>query len=128
MDILQIVMFGIVGALLIMVIRDKAPQVAFLLSLFVAVLLFLVALQKITGVLAPIERLAALANVNVLFFATIVKIVGIAYIAEFGAQIARDAGVGSIAGKIELVGKLAIIVLAIPIITAVVETVQHLLP
>jgi stage III sporulation protein AD len=76
----------------------------------------------------PLERLAAQADVNVLFFATVLKVIGIAYIAEFGAQIARDAGVGTVAGKIELFGKLSIIVLAIPIVTAVVDTVQHLLP
>ncbi len=128
MDILQIVLFATVGALLIMAIREMAPQVSFLLSLTIAVILFLIALQKVTGVLVPIEKLAALADVNILFFATIVKIIGIAYVVEFGAQIARDAGVTSIASKIELVGKLFIIILAVPIITAVVDTVQHLLP
>ncbi|PWI58793.1 stage III sporulation protein AD [Sulfoacidibacillus thermotolerans] len=128
MSILQIVLFGLVGALLITSIREMAPQIAFWITLIVSVFLFLIALQKLTGLLAPIEKLAELANVNVLFFATIVKIIGIAYIAEFGAEIARDAGVSAIAGKIELVGKLAILVLAVPIVTAVVQTVTHLLP
>jgi len=128
MNILQIVLFGIVGALLLTSVRELAPQVSFLLTLLISAVLFLIALQRVAGILVPIERLAALADVNVLFFATIIKIIGIAYIAEFGAEIARDAGVGSIAGKIELVGKLAILVLAVPIVTAVVETVTHLLP
>ncbi len=128
MDILHVVLFAIVGALLMMAIRDMAPQVSFLLSLLIAVILFVFVLQQVTGVLAPIEKLAAMANVNVLFFATIVKIIGIAYIAEFGAQIAKDAGAASIASKIELVGKLFIIVLSVPIILAVIEAVQHLLP
>jgi len=128
MTIAHIVLFGVVGAMLIMAIREMAPQVAFLLTLVVAVALFAVALQKLTGILAPIEKLAAEADVNSLFFATVVKIIGIAYLVEFGAQIDCDVGAGSIAVKLELTGKLFILVLAVPIMTAVVDAVAHLLP
>ena len=128
MGLFQTIMFAVVAAILVMAIREMAPQISFYLSLLVAVILFLAVLQKVTGLLVPIEKLAEEANVNVVFFATVLKIVGIAYVAEFATQIARDAGVSSIAGKIELLGKLAIIVLAIPIITAVVDTITHLLP
>ncbi len=56
------------------------------------------------------------------------KIIGIAYVAEFGAQIVRDAGQESIASKIELAGKIFILVLAIPIINVIIETLLGLLP
>ncbi|MCY0876347.1 MAG: stage III sporulation protein AD [Firmicutes bacterium] len=128
MAIAQIILFAVVGAMLIMVIRELAPQIAFLLTLVVAIALFAIAMQRVTGILIPIERLAGEADVNSLFFATVIKIIGIAYLVEFGAQIARDAGVGSIAAKLELTGKLFILVLAIPIITAVVDAIAHLLP
>lgn len=128
MTIAHIVLFAVVGALLIMAIREMAPQVSFILTLVVAVTLFVIALQRLTGVLVPIEKLAAEADVNTLFFSTVIKIIGIAYLVEFGAQIARDAGVHSIAAKLELTGKLFILVLAIPIMTAVVDAVSHLLP
>ncbi len=128
MNLFQTIMFAVVAAMLVMAIREMAPQVSFYLSLFVAAILFLAVMQRVIGLLVPIESLAEAANVNVVFFATVLKIIGIAYVAEFGAQIARDAGVVSIAGKIELLGKLSIIVLAVPIITAVVDTMTHLLP
>jgi stage III sporulation protein AD len=128
MNLFQTIMFAVVAAMLVMAIREMAPQVSFYLSLFVAAILFLAVMQRVIGLLVPIERLAEAANVNVVFFATVLKIIGIAYVAEFGAQIARDAGVVGIAGKIELLGKLSIIVLAVPIITAVVDTMTHLLP
>ncbi len=128
MSLYQTVMFAVVAAMLVMAVREMAPQVSFYLNLLVAVLLFFAVLSRLTGLLVPLERLAEEANVNVVFFATILKVVGIAYVAEFGAQVARDAGVASIAGKIELLGKLSIILLAVPIITAVVDTMTHLLP
>lgn len=128
MSIVQIVLLAVVGALLLMAIREVAPQVSFVLSLFLSAVLLLAALGKVTGLLTPLARLAAEADVNILFFATVLKVIGIAYLAEFGAQVARDAGAGSVAAKVELFGKLSIIVLAIPILTTVVDTVQHLLP
>lgn len=75
-----------------------------------------------------LERLATNANLNMVYVETILKIIGIAYIAEFGAQITRDAGQGSIASKIELAGKILILVMAIPILTVLIETIIELLP
>lgn len=75
-----------------------------------------------------LHNLAQQSGVNMVFLKTILKIIGIAYIAEFGAQIVRDAGQESIASKIELSGKILIMVMAIPIITVIIETVIKLFP
>ncbi len=128
MNIVPLVVFAIVGALLVMILREISPQTAFFLTLVIAVILFYQAITLVARIIVPLEQLALLANVNVLFFATILKIIGIAYIAEFGMQIAKDAGATSIAGKIELIGKLLILVLSIPIVLAVVQAIQKLLP
>ena len=61
-------------------------------------------------------------------FAKMVKIIGIAYIAEFGSQMIRDAGQEGIASKVEFAGKVLILIMAIPIINIVVETLLSLIP
>jgi stage III sporulation protein AD len=63
-----------------------------------------------------------------IYVETILKIIGIAYIAEFGAQITKDAGQGAIASKIELGGKVLILSMAIPILTVIIETIISMLP
>ncbi|MNN95632.1 Stage III sporulation protein AC/AD protein family protein [compost metagenome] len=75
-----------------------------------------------------LEQLADRSGVNHVFFTTILKIIGVAYIAEFGAQIVRDAGQDSIASKIELTGKILIMVMAIPIVSVIIDTVLKLMP
>lgn len=75
-----------------------------------------------------LEKLASNAQLNMVYVETILKIIGIAYIAEFGTQLAKDAGQGSIASKIELAGKILILVMALPILTVIIETVVQLLP
>lgn len=101
---------------------------AFLLAAFTGIVIFLLLIGKISEVIQALNQLAAKSNVNMIFLKTILKIIGIAYIAEFGAQVVRDAGQETIAAKIELAGKVLIMVMAIPIITVIVETVMQLLP
>jgi stage III sporulation protein AD len=75
-----------------------------------------------------IEKIAVNAKVNLIYVETILKIIGIAYIVEFAAQITKDAGQGAIASKIELAGKIMILTMAIPILTLLIETIIKLIP
>ncbi len=75
-----------------------------------------------------LEKIAVNANINIVYVETILKIIGIAYIAEFAAQITKDAGQGAIASKIELAGKILILAMAIPILTVLIETIIQLIP
>ena len=74
------------------------------------------------------QELARRAQINMFYMTTVLKIMGIAYLAEFGAQICKDAGEGSIATKIELAAKILVMVLALPIIMAILESVLRLIP
>ncbi len=128
MDIIQIVGLGFIATVLILVLREQKPVFAFLLAVFTGIWIFLLMLDHIQIVLTTLERLAQYTAVNTIFLKTILKIIGIAYIAEFGAQVVRDAGQEAIASKIELAGKMLILVMAVPIITVIIETVMNLLP
>lgn len=75
-----------------------------------------------------IGKIAVNAKVNMFYIETILKIIGIAYIAEFAAQITKDAGQGAIASKIELGGKILILAMAIPILTVMIETIIKMIP
>ncbi len=108
--------------------KEQKPQFAFLLTVFVGVFIFLFLIDEIVKVIYMLQNVAEQANMNMIYLQTILKIIGVAYIAEFGAQIANDAGQAAIASKIELAGKILILVMAIPILTAVIEMVLSFLP
>ncbi|MEK8132749.1 stage III sporulation protein AD [Paenibacillus filicis] len=128
MEIIQIVGLGLLTTVLVLVIKEQKPMFAFLLTTFTGIVIFLFLIGKISAVIQVLEDLATKADINVIFLKTILKIIGIAYIAEFGAQIVRDAGQESVAAKIELAGKILIMVMAIPIVSVIIETVVKLLP
>jgi stage III sporulation protein AD len=118
----------LIATLLALVLNEQKPAFAFLLVVFVGAVIFIYLIGQINLVVTMLERLAINAHLNLVYVETVLKIVGIAYIAEFGVQIAKDAGQGALASKIELAGKILILVMAIPIITAIIQTVIGLIP
>lgn len=128
MDILQIVSLGLAVTVLVLILKEQKPIFAFLLVTITGIAIFLFLLGKISAVIRVLEQLADRSGVNHVLFVTILKIIGVAYIAEFGAQIVRDAGQDSIASKIELTGKILIMVMAIPIVSVIIDTVLKLMP
>ncbi|MFP7733095.1 stage III sporulation protein AD [Priestia aryabhattai] len=125
---LQIVGLGLVATFLALILKEHKSPIAFLLVLFVGSVIFLFLIDQIYEIIKMVERLSINAHVNMIYVETILKIIGIAYIAEFGAQITKDAGQGAIASKIELGGKVLILSMAIPILTVIIETIISMLP
>ncbi|MFF2887707.1 stage III sporulation protein AD [Paenibacillus sp. NPDC057967] len=128
MEMIQIVGLGLMATVLILVVKEQKPMFAFLLAAFTGLFIFLYVIGKIEAVIKVLEDLGNRSGIPSIYVKTVLKIIGIAYIAEFGAQIVRDAGQESIASKIEFAGKVFILVMAIPIISVIVETVMGLLP
>lgn len=128
MDIFQVVGIGLTGAVLAVYVKESNKEIAVLISLATGLVLFIYALSKVGVVINILAELAERANINMFYLTIVLKIMGIAYIAEFGAQICRDAGEGSTATKIEFAAKILVMVLALPIIMALMESVLRLLP
>lgn len=128
MDVLQIVAIGLIATVLIVVVKSQRPELAVLLSMAAGVVIFLLVLGKIGSIMDIIKDLASRAGISMVYLGTILKIIGIAYIAEFGAQICRDAGEGAVATKIEFAAKVLIMVLAVPIVVAVLQALLKLVP
>ncbi len=128
MEVVQVVGFGVIAAVLIIFIRQSRPDIAQLLSVAVGIIIVVYLLGYLRLIVDVITELALEAEINTVFLRTLLRVVGVAYIAEFGAQVCRDAGEGSIAAKIEFAGKLIILVMAIPILMAVLEGIVNFIP
>ncbi|WP_179865521.1 MULTISPECIES: stage III sporulation protein AD [unclassified Bacillus (in: firmicutes)] len=129
MEIIQIVGIGLCATFIILLLNQfKMNNFNLAITVFISCVLFLFLLDKVQYLLHEIQKLANQANIKNIYVETLLKIIGIAYIAEFGVQITKDAGQGAIASKIELGGKILILVLAVPILTALIETILSFLP
>lgn len=128
MDIMKIVMVGIIASVLTVLLRDEKPEIAVVISIVTGLVIFVFLIAKLNSVMSVLKYFASKANIDVLYFSTILKVIAIAYITEFGAQICRDAGEGAIASKVELGGKVLIMVIAIPILAALMDIMIKIIP
>ncbi len=128
MEIWQIVGLALIVTVICVVLKQIRPEIALQLTILASTSIFILVMSKISVIVDLLQDLADQANISSYYLLIILKIVGIAYLAEFGAQICRDAGEGALAGKIELAAKVGVIVLAIPIIVAITESLMRLFP
>ena len=128
MEIWQIVGLALIVTVFCVVLKQIRPEIALQLSILAGASIFILILSKIKVIVDLLQTLADQANISSYYLLIVLKIVGVAYLAEFGAQICRDAGEGALANKIELAAKVGVIVLAIPIIVAITESLVRLVP
>ncbi len=128
MEMAQIVGLALLTTILLLILRQEKPVMAVLLSIVFAVVIFTFLMDKMASIIEVLKELTRRAEINFFFFSTILKILGVAYLAEFAASICLDAGELAIAKKVEFAAKIIIAVLAIPIIVAILETLLELMP
>jgi stage III sporulation protein AD len=126
-DIFQIVIWGITASVILLVIRRERPELALAFSLVAGVSILLAVLPSLTTVISAFSDIASESGVGPLYFGIILKVVAISYIADLGASICRDADENLIASRIEMAGKILILVCSIPIIQGIVELIRTLL-
>lgn len=127
MDIAKIVGIGLLAGILINLIKQQKPELALQLSIATGVMLFILMLAPVMGVVDVLKTLGSRAKLDQAHMGTVLKIIGIAYVADFGSQVLQDAGEKSVATKVEMAGKVMIMLLAVPIVLAIVDTVMKLL-
>lgn len=128
MEIIQILIIGIISTVIVVMLKDEKPEIAMQISLAAGILIFLLMISRITIVIQSLEQIAAKVNIEYTYINVVLKIIAIAYLASFGIEICKDAGQSSIAGKIEMAGKILIISLSIPILMAVMDMVLKIMP
>ncbi|NLM11348.1 MAG: stage III sporulation protein AD [Clostridiaceae bacterium] len=127
MELIRIGVLGITSAILILIIKNHRPEIGLQISLVFGAMVMVFLASRIRTVLELIEVYVNRANISGVYIATLFKIIGMAYITEFAAESCRDASQNAIASKIELAGKILIIITAMPVITSVMNIILDLL-
>ncbi len=127
MEIIKIVAFAFMALFIVLIFKDRRNDLAVYISIAVGIVIFLFIITKITAVLQFVQQLSLKANIDFVYLTTVFKILGIAYLASFCSEICKDAGQGNIGTKVEFAGKILILVLAIPILMAVLQSILKIM-
>lgn len=126
MDMGQIIGIGLIGTILSLMLKRENAQMSLIVSVATGVLIFLILCAPLGNLVSLLQEAAEKGGVGSGYFGIVLKVIGIAYLAQFGAQLCADAGEGAIASKIEMAGKVLIMATSAPVLTSLLEMVMNL--
>ena len=121
MEIWQSAALAVVCALLCLILRQYRPEFALVAAVLCGIFLLTAIVTQLAPVFSDLSKLAEQASVAPIYLEVTIKSFGVCYLAQLAADICRDAGQTAIASKIELAGRVAVIVLAMPMFFEIME-------
>ena len=118
MDILQIALLGVAGTLLAIQFKGGKTEYGIYICAGISLLIFFAVLDRIAAVVARLDEITAYIDLAPAYIEMLLKMLGITFVAEFSSALCRDAGYQTIAQQIEVVAKLAGLVLGLPVVFA----------
>ena len=127
MDVIQAAALAVAGVLLAVQFKSGKAEYGIYLGAALSILIFFQILGKLNVILEVIKTIGEFLPLNKIFAGTLLKMLGITYVPEFSASICQDAGYQTIARQIEILGKLTILVMSMPILLALLQTIREFL-
>lgn len=127
MKILKIAAVALTGVILASVMKTVNKEITIYIILATVIILFLSIIDKLWEAFRFLEGIYDNVTYGRSFFPVIIKVLAVAYITDFTAQLCRDSGENAIGSKVELAGKVMIFYLAMPVLSAILELISSLL-
>lgn len=112
----KVAMIGVMAVLLAIPLKKDKAEFGMLLIMVACLLIGAMALWKIGDVVDFLRSLESYLGENSVYLKILLKMIGITYMAEFGANLCRDAGYSAVASQIEFYGKLMLLAVSLPIL------------
>ena len=123
MNVLQLGILAVVGVVFALQLKPLKSDLAILLCIAVSLCIFFAMLNHLEELIGTLRELTQLVTLEYSYLAMILKMLGITYVSEFSSAICKDAGYQTLASQIEIFGKLSILVMSLPIIFSLMETI-----
>ena len=127
-DIYKIVIASVVAAVLSIILKRENPVFALFVGVVMTVLVLVFIFPRLTTVFDVLAEIGESSSAGSEHILLIMKIIGIAYISEFGINLCLDAGEGALAANIGLAGKVIIMSVSAPIVISLLNLVVNMIP
>ena len=123
--ILKIGLIGVAAAIISSFIRKERAELSVVIGIVAGMIIFYYVLTQVSVVIHFITEMLDMVTIEETYYLQLLKMMGVAYVAEFASSICKDAGHQSIAGVVELFAKISIVALSIPGLVFLVETLEQ---
>lgn len=127
MTVVTIGIVGITAVLLAVQMKGMKGEYGTYLAAAAGCFIFFCGVGKMSTIFDALRQVQEMIRINRVYLTTLLKMTGITYIAEFASGICKDAGYGAIGNQIEIFGKLSILALSMPVVLALMETLERFL-
>lgn len=124
----KIALVAIVGMSLAVFVGGMRREISIWITIACGIIIFFFGIRKFQYVVDMFQGLTNYIGINETYIKIILKMIGIAYLSEFTATICRDAGQNAIAGQVDFFGKISMIVVSLPVLQSLLETIGEVLP
>ncbi len=124
----KIIAIALITCVATLIVKPVRPDFAVFISIVGGIIILFMLVSYLSSIFDVFNEIFNLTNINGSIYSIIFKIIGIGYLVEFTAGICADTGNHSLGDKVLLGGKIIILVMALPIITSILEIVMELLP
>ena len=127
MNIFIIVSFGIISAVLSLVLKQYKPEYSMFISLASGILIFISVIAAINPIIRYITELTENAGLGGMYAEVLLKSLAVCYLTQLASDFCKDAGETAIAGKLQIAGKIAVLIMALPIFKSITEIITGLI-
>jgi len=124
MDIIKVAGIGLVAAVLALTVKNQRPDMGFQISIAAGVVIVLIVCTNLSPVLNFFQSLTRFSGMDNFYVGIILKIIGISFVSDMVSDLCTDAGEEAIGKKVELAGKVGVLLVALPLFDSLLKLVQ----
>ena len=125
--IIKIVAIGLISLVIIIILKQYKPEFAIYISIITGLIIIYMVINRLEGIINLLKTISNKSGINNQFLELLLRITGIAFLAEFAINLCKDTGENAIASKIEIGSKVVIVSMSIPIISSLLEIISKLI-
>ncbi|MBQ1992536.1 MAG: stage III sporulation protein AD [Clostridia bacterium] len=127
MNIAGICILAVIASIIAIALKQSTPQISLVLSLVTGVIILIAISAYLPVFTDKINLLISQSGVDKEYTRVLLKSVGICFICQFSSDICNDSGQSALATKVELAGKILILISALPLMEEILEIASSLL-
>ena len=127
MNMLTICGFCIASVLACKALENDSRQIKIVLTLVVAAVLLISTIGFVSQIISAVSSLFETSNIDNMYLRIIFKSLGVTYLTQFASDYCKDCGENAISSQVLLAGRIAIVVISLPLFKAFAQIVKSLI-
>lgn len=127
MELTKIVAIGIIGVIAAITVKTYRAELGICVAIATGIVILWNIIPELNTAFSELSDMCEESGIPKGYFSLIIKVTGIAYITQFSSELAKDAGEGAIAKKLEFAGKVSVLCLIMPVVKNLLDIITNTL-